>query len=249
VTASQSDLGVIAEPRAAAAESASAQQPPAGPHGLQRIARIPLLGFAPWVLFWVIGGPSTWETASLAALLAAVLLAAVSLDTGARVAGTPPRPGGPLSRLDLRRLKLLDVTSIVFFAGFAIAAVVVSRHDASQLDAYSQALSSGALGLIVLGSIVFGHPFTLDYAREVAPPEVWHTPLFKKINVVLSGVWAAVFLACGAFGVLANHAATKGARDWLNWYIPIILVIIAFRVNTWYPDRATAGLRDRAPDG
>lgn len=126
---------------------------------------------------------------------------------------------------------------MVFFAVLSLAAVVTTRHNVSDLDKYSQAISSGALGIIALGSIVFRHPFTIDYAKEEAPPEVWHTAVFKRINLVLSSVWAAVFLACALLGLAAQQNVAKGLRDWLNWYIPIVLIFLAFRFTKSYPQQ------------
>jgi hypothetical protein len=187
-------------------------------------------------LFWVIGGPSTWETAAVAALLAAVLLAVLGLE----------RQSGPsgsfFGGLDLRRLKVLDAATIVFFAALVIVSLATSRQDVATMDKYSQALSSGALGLIALGSILVGHPFTVDYAKEQAPPEVWHTAGFKKVNLALTSVWTAVFLICGGLGLIAANVHTKGLQDWLNWYIPIALIIIGIKLNSWYPSH----VRDRA---
>jgi hypothetical protein len=206
-----------------------------------RLARGPFAGFIPWILFWVIGGPSTWETAAIAALLAAVLLTVLSIETASAPTASP-RPARPAGLLDLRRLKVLDVATIVFFAALVIVALVTSRQDLATLDQYSQALSSGALGLIALGSVLVGHPFTVDYAREQAPPEVWHTAAFKKINLVLSLVWTVVFLLCAGLGLASVHVHTKGLQDWLNWYIPIALIVIGIRLNTWYPNHVRAQL-------
>jgi uncharacterized membrane protein YgcG len=125
----------------------------------------------------------------------------------------------------------------VFFAALTIAAIVTSRPDVAELDKYSQAISSGALGIIALGSIVFGHPFTVDYAREQAPPQAWHTAVFKRINLVLTSVWTVVFLACAALGLIAETVGPKGLRDWLNWYIPIVLIFLGFRFTRWYPQQ------------
>jgi hypothetical protein len=211
----------------------------------QRLARNPVVGFIPWILFWVIGGPSTWETAAIAALLAALIVTVLSLDPGPAAASQQT----PRFRLDFSKIKLLDVATVIFFAGFVVAALVTSRHDVADLDKYSQALSSGALGLIALGSIVFGHPFTIDYAKETTSPEYWQTPLFKRINLVLSAVWAGVFLLCAVLGVLSVHAGSKGMRDWLNWYLPIILLFAGFRLNQWYPDRAVARFRRQFAEG
>jgi hypothetical protein len=219
--------------------AADGSQPDTGQHdGLgRRLAHSPLAGFIPWVLFWVIGGPSTWETAAVAALLAAVLLTALSIER-------PPATGSPAgSRLDVRRLKVLDAATIVFFAALVIVSLATSRSDVATLDKYAQALSSGALGLIALGSIAAGHPFTVDYAKEQAPPEVWHTAAFKRVNLVLTSVWTVVFLICGGLGLIAANVHTKGLQDWLNWYIPIALLVIAIKLNSWYPDHVRSQAR------
>jgi hypothetical protein len=115
----------------------------------------------------------------------------------------------------------------------------------TELDKYSQALSSGALGVIALGSIVFRHPFTIDYAKESTPPQVWGSPVFKHVNLVLTAVWTVVFLVCAVLGVLSVHAHTKGVQDWLNWYIPILLILGGLWLNSWYPHRVRARLLQR----
>jgi hypothetical protein len=203
--------------------------------GLARgLAHSPFGGFIPWILYWVIGGPSTWETAAIAALLAAVLLTVLSIE---RPPGAAPATGGQAGRwLDLRKIKVLDAATVVFFAAVVIVALATNRADAADLDKYAQPLSSGVLGLIGLGSILFGRPFTVDYARERTPERVWHTAAFKKINLVLTAVWTVVFLVCAGLGLIAVHVHTKGWQDWLNWYLPIALIVLGVRLNTWYPD-------------
>lgn len=228
-------------PGQAIAAPAEASPPAAGESLAQRLEHSPLLGFAPWIIFWVVGGPSTWETASIAALLAAVLVVAVSIETRRQYPGA--EAAKPWHGLHLGRIKLLDAGTVMFFAALVIVALATSRHSVSQLDKYSQALSSGALGLIALGSIVFGHPFTVDYAKESTPPRLWNSPVFKRINLVLSSVWAVVFLLCAISGILAVHASAKGTRDWLNWYLPIILIFIGFRLNKRYPAQVRARMQ------
>ena len=67
--------------------------------------------------------------------------------------------------------------------------------------------------------------------------------MFKQINLVLSSIWAGVFLLCAASGLLAVHASSKGSRDWLNWYLPIILIFIGLRLNKRYPARVRARMQ------
>jgi len=159
-------------------------------------------------------------------------------DIGAIGADSPTRTG-------VRHPKLLDVASILFFGGFVIAGFSTARHDVMGVDQYAQAISSGALALIAFLSVLVGHPFTVDYAKEQTPPEVWHTPMFRHVNVVLTLVWGVIFALCAGLGIAAVHATSKGAQDWFSWYLPIILIIVGFKVNSRYPEtvrrRAEAG--------
>jgi hypothetical protein len=230
-------------------QSATSTGQPAGPcrppdarTATQRLASHPAVGFIPWITFWVVGGQATWETGTLAGLLAAIFVTMLSIGYRPVVAWATARLGRPRARPRPERshLKLLDIATVVFFALLSLAALVTSRHTVSDLDKYSQAISSGALGIIALGSVVFRHPFTIDYAKEKAPPAVWRTALFKRINRVLSSVWAAVFLICALLGLAAEQGAAKGLRDWLNWYIPIVLIFLAFRFTKRYPEQVRA---------
>jgi len=127
--------------------------------------------------------------------------------------------------------------------------LVTTRQNVENLDQYSQAISSGALGIIALGSIVFGHPFTIDYAKDSVPEEFWHTPTFRRTNIVLTATWAVVFLVCAVLGYVAVHVDGKGAKDWLEWYLPIILIVIGFRFTKKYPDRVQQRLHGGAATG
>jgi small-conductance mechanosensitive channel len=184
----------------------------------ERAAQSPFAGFAPWIIFWVVaGGPSTWEYGAIGAALAAIILAVPSARRG--------------------RVKMLDVVTIVFFIGFAIAGVVVGARDRDVIDTYSNTISSGVLGLMALGSLAFV-PFTEQYARESTPPEVWHLPAFRRINRTLTLVWALAFLATAVLGYIAVWL--PATSDWTNWVVPIVLMTAAVKFTRWYPEHARA---------
>ena len=71
---------------------ARASGPPSEQPAGERLASHPVVGFIPWIVFWVIGGPSTWETGTLAALLAAILVTMLSIDYRPLVAWATAQP-------------------------------------------------------------------------------------------------------------------------------------------------------------
>jgi hypothetical protein len=194
---------------------------------VQQLSENPIAGFLPWIVFWVIAGsPSTWEFGAIAAFLVAVILRLPTIERGS--------------------VKMLDVATIAFFAVMAIVGIIVSPHDRDWLDRWSNVLSSGALGVLVLASLAF-MPFTEQYARESAPPEVWHTPLFRRTNQVLTLVWGGVFVATAILGVISReHPST---RDWTSWVIPIVLIVAAAKFTRAYPEQVRARARAGATAG
>ena len=194
---------------------------------MQQLSENPIAGFLPWIVFWVIAGsPSTWEFGAIAALLVAVILRLPTIERGS--------------------VKMLDVATIAFFAVMAIVGIIVSPHDRDWLDRWSNVLSSGALGVLVLASLAF-MPFTEQYARESAPPEVWHTPLFRRTNQVLTLVWGGVFVATAILGVISRE--NPSATDWTSWVIPVVLIVAAVKFTRAYPEQVRARARAGASAG
>ena len=173
------------------------------------------IGLLPWVIFWVVSGPNTWELGAVLALVAALVLVVPDAQH--------------------HKIKMLDIVSIVFFAALTIAGLILDAGQLTWLEDYSQAISSAVLALIVLGSLLWV-PFTAQYARDEVPAEFWDTPDFKRINLVLSTVWGLVFLACAVLGFMAQDMAGSG-NTLLNWVIPVILIVIAVKFTAWYPEQ------------
>ena len=56
--------------------------------------------------------------------------------------------------------------------------------------------------------------------------------------LIMSGVWALIFVVMSVLGAISQTGiAGAGASDWLNWYIPIALVVVGMKFNVWYPSR------------
>lgn len=173
-----------------------------------------LFAFAPWIIFDVIASPSTWEYAALAGLVAAVVLNLPDMRRGS--------------------YKVLEVPGIVFFVVLSLLALFLDRQDLYWVERYAQVLSSGVIAAVALGSLAFV-PFTEQYARESTPREVWGRPVFRHVNRVLTLVWGVVFAATALLGLIAVH--TSSGSDWLNWIIPVVLLVLAVRFTERYPDR------------
>ncbi|WP_251093349.1 hypothetical protein [Streptomyces sp. Caat 7-52] len=171
------------------------------------------LSFAPWIIFGVVAGPSTWEYAALAALVASIVLSGQDLLHG--------------------RLRVLDITGIVFFAVLSVLALALDRAQLDWLEQYAQVISNGLVAVVALGSL-FTDPFTAQYAREQTPPEVWDSPVFRHINRVLTAVWGAAFALMTVSTWLAvRHPAQD---DWFNWVVPIALLVVAVKFTARYPE-------------
>ena len=97
--------------------------------------RSPFVGFAPWIIYWVVAeGPSTWMFGAMCAVIAAIIL------------GVSAGRGGP---------RLLEVVTVVFFVAVTIAGMVVGAEDRDWMDTYATTLSSGVLAVMALGSLAF----------------------------------------------------------------------------------------------
>ncbi|MEU7177179.1 MULTISPECIES: hypothetical protein [Streptomyces] len=175
-----------------------------------------LRSFIPWLVY---AGVSSigWQWGALAGLVLAVVLLAADRAAGLSL-----------------ETRVLEYGTIVFFA--ALTALAFARPG-SGLQAYGSALSVGWLALIAWLSVAVRRPFTMAIARRMAPPEVWETPLFRRINTVLTAVWAL------SFTLTAIAQAIVSAQD-LSLIFSVLVqaagFILPIRFTAAYPERARA---------
>lgn len=212
-----------AAPRVPSAPAADAGRDPAlsWREHLQKFLDQAFVGFLPWILLSVVEGPNRVVLASALACALAVLIGVLGV-----VAGVKP--------------KLLDVTGIVFFGALTVVAAVTGAGTQHWLGIWAGEVSNVGIAVITLGSILVGRPFTLQYARETTEREYWDTPLFLRINYVLSAVWASVFLVIAVVGYIGDGPLNQPDNVWTNWIVQIALIVLAIKFTEWYPDYATA---------
>jgi hypothetical protein len=181
----------------------------------------PLAGIAPWVLMSVVSGPGRFEEAASAALGLTLL----TLWVGSR-RGVP--------------VHLLEVFGAIFFAVLAVLGLVASGDVIGWLEVWAGELSSIALAVFALVTLLLRRPFTIAYAKDTTPSEYWDTPLFLKINYAISGVWAAAFTFSAVVGAVGDAVLHDGGAFWTAWILPLAGTLFAVEFTEFYPDYASA---------
>lgn len=186
--------------------------------------RSPFVGFIPWIIYWVVAdGPSTWMFGAICAVIATLIM------------GVSAGFGG---------LRLLDIVTVVFFAGVTLAGAIVGATDRDWMDTYATALSSGVLALMALGSLAV-EPFTAQYAPESAPQHEWERAAFRRTNQVLTLMWALVFALIAVLGYVAVESPLT--VPWTKAVIPVVVIIGAVGMTQIYPKQAREKARPENP--
>jgi len=181
----------------------------------------PLVGLAPWIVYSVLEGPSRLELSSALALGVAVLILCLNWIRGL----TP---------------KMLEWSDVVYFTVLTVVIAVASNDTRDWLELWGGELANIALLVIVLGSILVRQPFTLQYAKEDTPRELWDEPHFLRANYVISWVWAGAFFIEAASGFYGDLVLEDNNNLWTGWIIQTLPLIIAAQFTIWYPNRLRA---------
>jgi hypothetical protein len=173
-----------------------------------------LRGFLPWITYPCAVALVDWRIAAAAALAAALAVAVVALVAG-RASDS---------------VDMFTIAAVVFFAGLFVVAVAA---PGSGVNHYVGALTPAALAVAATISIAVHRPFTIPFAKRVAPREFWDTPIFMHINNVLTAVWATSFavMASVTAVVLALHLPASS----LLLMVQIAGFVIPMRICRSYP--------------
>jgi hypothetical protein len=188
---------------------------------------IPLIvAFLPLVTFSVLARLLPAGDFGIAALVAAAI-AAVAL-----IAFRPIWPP-----------KIIQGCSLVLFAGLAIAGFVAGHDDDRWLSRWGGAGVAVVMGVVILLLIPL-MPFTEQFARQTVPRAQWSSPVFKKVNQVLSAAWGVAIMAIGASRVVAAiiDRHTPHSRPLVLLFSAIVPVAIALYMLIFsrsYPERVT----------
>jgi hypothetical protein len=186
-----------------------------------------LVGFAPWIVYWVLVGNVPFEAAVLVALAVAV----ASFVIG-RAKGTPGRT--------------LEIGAIGTFVVLAILTFTLSQ---SFMEQWMQPLSNAGIFLVALTGVLVGRPFVREFAEVDQPEEVVESETFKRITTLLTWIWIGAFAGMTVSSAIppivyggATILDTKTPLSFLcYWIIPFTLLGLAALASRVLPEKMGPG--------
>ncbi|GLZ44535.1 hypothetical protein Acsp06_07200 [Actinomycetospora sp. NBRC 106375] len=180
-----------------------------------------VLGFLPWIVYWILVGNAPFRIA----ILVAAAVALLSLLVG-RIRREPP--------------KTLDVGSLAVFVVLAVVAFVVPD---AVLERWIQPLGNAGLLLIVLAGLAVRRPFVLDYATASVDAVTARTDGFRTITTAMTWLWAGLFAGMTLLSaippVVDGDATLLDADDTLSilcyWVAPFALMGIGGVISGAFP--------------
>ncbi|AYA25538.1 MULTISPECIES: MFS transporter [Rhodococcus] len=183
--------------------------------------RSPLSGIAPWILMSVLSAPGRFEEAVCFALGLVLLTMWVGARRGIKI-------------------HALDTFGAAFFAVLAAVGLIASDGVIDWMEIWAGELTNIALAVFVFATLIARRPFTLPYAKEDTPQEYWTSPLFMKINYVISAVWAGAFTFSAIVGFIGDAVMRDPGNFWTGWVLQLAAIFFAVSFTEFYPDYAGA---------
>ena len=133
-----------------------------------------------------------------------------------------------------RRQNDLSYAGILFvFAALLIVHAASGPTTAAFLETHGRALVSAGVGLVLLVSILSGHPAGDAAARRAVPP--WASRTFEFRQLVRRTVlgWAvAMFCVAGLFAV-SSTTTSPVVRTLFGWLGPLAACLVVVNIDAW----------------
>lgn len=186
-----------------------------------------VIGFAPWIVYWVLVGNVPFETAVLVALAVAV--------AGLVIGRVHKAPG-----------ITFEIGAVATFLALTILTFTVSRGF---MERWLQPLSNVGIFLVALGGVLVGRPFVREFATADQPAEVVNSAVFQRITLVLTWIWVAAFAGMTMSSAIppivqgdATILDTKTPLSFLfYWVIPFSFMALAALATRLLPARMVPG--------
>ncbi len=181
----------------------------------------PFAGIAPWALLSIISAPGRFEVAVVSALGFSVLVMLVGLLRGIKIHS-------------------LEAFGAVFFAVLAVVGLFATSTVIRFLEMWSGELTNISLATFAWLTLLIRKPFTRAYAKDTTPQEHWDSPLFNRINNVITAGWASAFTFAAGVGLIGNLILHDPENFWTGWILQLAAIFFAVALTEFYPDYASA---------
>lgn len=182
-----------------------------------------LVGFAPWIVYWVLVGNVPFKTAVLVALGIAVI-------------------GLVMSRTRKAASLTFEIGAVAIFFVLTVLTFVASE---SFMERWMQPLSNAGILLIALVGALMGKPFVREFAAAGRSDEIINSELFRRITSLLTWIWIAAFAGMTVSSAIppivqgdATILDTATPLSFLcYWVIPFALLGLAALASRILPDK------------
>ncbi len=171
-------------------------------------------GLVAWIIYGVLTAHGHWVAGAIAGLAVFAVILAHEYSKDA--------------------VKLMDCVAAIFFAAAAAISALAGPWLFQHFNIF---MIWGIFAAVAWITLLIGRPFTLQYAREQAPPEIWEHPLFMRLNVILTAVWCGILTVNAMFGFVAF---LTGRLLSFGLLIPLTVMIFGFVFSARYPKRFEA---------
>jgi hypothetical protein len=176
-----------------------------------------VLSLLPWVVYVFASARNHWGVATAGGtIMCLVYLAALRRQT---------------------TIKLMDWTTLAFFVS---ASILTIGLRSTILTVYQVMIIWSFYAVAAWASVVAGRPFTVAYARDEQPPEVWELPIFRRLNWILTLFWCGLFSVNVGFGAVAVMVGGNLGKLVPGFLLPTGLLIYGFVFTKRFPIRYVA---------
>lgn len=180
-----------------------------------------VIGFAPWIVYWILVGNTGFVTA-------------VAVAFGIALAGQV------LQRARRQPSRTLEVGTVAVFALLLIAALLV---DDAVLARWLQPLSNFGLFAIAAVGVLVGRPFVREYAVGSVDAATAAGGGFRYVTTAMTWMWVAAFGAMTLVSLIPpivdGDATMRDDGDPLSivcyWVLPYTLMGVAGLVSAMFP--------------
>ncbi|WP_431240296.1 hypothetical protein ACQ86B_12755 [Mycolicibacterium aichiense] len=186
-----------------------------------------LVGFAPWIVYWVLVGNAPFTTAVLVALAVAII--GLVMSRTRKVAGLT-----------------FEIGSVAVFFVLTVLTFVASHGF---LEQWILSLSTAGIFVITLVGALAGTPFVRGFAAAGRSEEIVTSELFTTITSLLTWIWIAAFAGMTVSSVIppivSGDATILDSANPLSvlcyWVIPFALLGLAAVASRILPDTMVLG--------